>query len=137
VSPFICGTVRKSWFFRIVELVKAAVPGTPVIGFPRGSGPLAERYAKETGVDALGCDTSMPIGWIKSNLQSHRPVQGNLDPAALLAPWRELRFRIDEVLDRAAGRPGHVFNVGHGLTPRTPADNVRRLVERVRERTSE
>jgi len=65
-----------------------------------------------------------------------RPVQGNLDPVALLAPWRELRYRIDDVLERAAGRPGHVFNVGHGLTPRTPVDNVRRLVEHVRERTA-
>ena len=58
------------------------------------------------------------------------------DPASLLAPWRELRFRIDDVLDRAGGRPGHVFNVGHGLTPQTPEDNVHRLVEHVRERTS-
>jgi uroporphyrinogen decarboxylase len=63
-------------------------------------------------------------------------VQGNLDPAALLAPWRELRMRIDDVLDRAAGRPGHIFNVGHGLVPQTPVENVRRLVEHVRERTA-
>ena len=63
-------------------------------------------------------------------------MQGNLDPAALLAPWRELQFRIDDVLERAASRSGHVFNVGHGLVPQTPVDNVKRLVEHVRERTS-
>jgi uroporphyrinogen decarboxylase len=65
-----------------------------------------------------------------------RPVQGNLDPIALLAPWRELEARIDELLDQAEDRPGHVFNVGHGLVPQTPVDNVRRLVDHVRERTS-
>ena len=59
-------------------------------------------------------------------------MQGNLDPAALLAPWRELRWRIDDVLERADGRPGHIFNLGHGLVPQTPVDNVRLLVEHVR-----
>jgi len=84
----------------------------------------------------VGLDWSLPLDEAWERVGFDRPVQGNLDPAALLAPWRELRFRIDDVLERAAGRPGHVFNVGHGLTPQTPVDNVRRLVERVREQTS-
>jgi uroporphyrinogen decarboxylase len=63
-------------------------------------------------------------------------VQGNLDPIALLSSGRELEARIDEILEQAGGRPGHVFNVGHGLVPQTPVDNVRRLVDHVRERTS-
>jgi uroporphyrinogen decarboxylase len=54
----------------------------------------------------------------------------------LLAPWRELRFQIDDVLDRAAGRPGHIFNLGHGVLPATPVDIVRRLVDHVHERTA-
>jgi uroporphyrinogen decarboxylase len=56
-------------------------------------------------------------------------VQGNLDPAALLAPWPELRDRAQAVLDQAAGRPGHIFNLGHGLLPETPLENLRRLVD--------
>ena len=71
---------------RLVELVKARFRARPMIGFPRGAGLLAERYAKETGVDAVGCDTSMPLDWIKARLQSLVPVQGNLDP--LLARCR-------------------------------------------------
>ena len=57
-------------------------------------------------------------------------------PISLLAPWRELASRIDDVLDRAGGRPGHVFNLGHGIVPQTPLDNVRRLVEHVQGRAS-
>jgi uroporphyrinogen decarboxylase len=56
-------------------------------------------------------------------------IQGNLDPVALLAPWPALKQRARDVLDRAAGRRGHVFNLGHGILPRTPVDNVRRLVD--------
>jgi uroporphyrinogen decarboxylase len=65
-----------------------------------------------------------------------KAVMGNLDPAALLAPWRELRFRVDAVLAGANGRPGHIFNLGHGIFPNTPVDNVRRLVDYVHERSS-
>ena len=64
-------------------------------------------------------------------------MQGNLDPTALLGPWRELKVRIDEVLDDAAGRPGHIFNVGHGVLQTTPLDSVRRLVDYVAERTTQ
>jgi uroporphyrinogen decarboxylase len=63
-------------------------------------------------------------------------VQGNLDPVALYAPWPELKKRAQIVLDQAAGRPGHIFNLGHGLLPQTPVDNVRRLVDFVHEETA-
>jgi uroporphyrinogen decarboxylase len=63
-------------------------------------------------------------------------VQGNLDPAALLAPRERLLARVDDVLRRAGGRPGHVFNLGHGILPSTPVESVRAVVERVRETTS-
>jgi uroporphyrinogen decarboxylase len=107
----------------------------PVVNFSLGvSSYLADAAA--CGGDVVGLDWSLPLDEAWERVGFDRPVQGNLDPASLLAPWRELRFRIDDVLDRAAGRPGHVFNVGHGLTPQTPEDNVRRLVEHVRERTS-
>ncbi len=114
---------------------KVAAAGVPVVNFSLGVGAyLAEAAA--CGGDVVGLDWSLPLDEAWERVGFDRPVQGNLDPAALLAPWRELRFRIDDVLERAAGRPGHVFNVGHGLTPQTPVDNVRRLVEHVREQTS-
>ncbi|HLG09007.1 MAG TPA: uroporphyrinogen decarboxylase [Gaiellaceae bacterium] len=109
--------------------------GVPVINFSLGvSSYLAEAAA--CGGDVIGLDWQLPLDEAWERVGFDRPVQGNLDPAALLAPWRELRFRIDDVLDRAGGRPGHIFNVGHGLGPQTLVDNVRRLVEHVRERTS-
>ncbi len=109
--------------------------GVPVINFSLGvSAYLPEAAA--CGGDVVGLDWQLPLDEAWHTVGFDRPVQGNLDPAALLAPWRELRARIDDVLDRADGRPGHVFNVGHGLVPQTPVDNVRRLVEHVRERTS-
>jgi uroporphyrinogen decarboxylase len=109
--------------------------GVPVINFSLGvSAYLVDAAA--CGGDVVGLDWQLPLDEAWARVGYERPVQGNLDPAALLAPWRELRVRIDDVLDRAGRRPGHVFNVGHGLVPRTPVDNVRRLVEHVRERTS-
>jgi uroporphyrinogen decarboxylase len=114
---------------------KVAAAGVPVVNFSLGvSAYLAEAAA--CGGDVVGLDWSLPLDEAWERVGFERPVQGNLDPVSLLAPWRELRLRADDVLARAAGRPGHIFNVGHGLTPQTPVDNVRRLVEHVRERTS-
>jgi len=114
---------------------KVAAAGVPVITFSLGVSAYLED-AVACGGDVVGLDWALPLDEAWARVGFERPVQGNLDPAALLAPWRELRYRIDDVLERAGGRPGHVFNVGHGLTPRTPVDNVRRLVEHVRERAS-
>jgi uroporphyrinogen decarboxylase len=114
---------------------KVAEAGVPVINFSLGvSAYLSEAAA--CGGDVVGLDWTLPLDEAWRRVGFERPVQGNLDPAVLLAPWRELGFRIDDVLERAGGRAGHVFNVGHGLAPTTPTDNVRRLVEHVRERTS-
>jgi uroporphyrinogen decarboxylase len=109
--------------------------GVPVVNFSLGVGAYLEDAAA-CGGDVVGLDWTLPLDEAWARVGFERPVQGNLDPASLLAPWRELRARIDDVLDRAGGRPGHVFNVGHGLVPQTPGDNVRRLVEHVHERTS-
>jgi uroporphyrinogen decarboxylase len=108
--------------------------GVPVINYSLGVSAYLEEAAA-CGGDVVGLDWQLPLDEAWRRVGFERPVQGNLDPASLLAPWRELRVRIDDVLDRAAGRPGHVFNVGHGLVPSTPVENVKRLVERVRERT--
>jgi len=112
-----------------------ASAGVPVINFSLGVGAyLAD--AAGCGGDVVGLDWQLPLDDAWATVGFERSVQGNLDPAALLAPWRELEVRIDDVLERAGGRPGHVFNVGHGLVPQTPVENVRRLVEHVREWTS-
>jgi len=108
--------------------------GVPVINFSLGVGAyLAD--AATCGGDVVGLDWQLPIDEAWSVVGLDRPIQGNLDPISLLAPWRVLCARIDDVLDRVDGRPGHVFNLGHGLVPETPVDNVRRLVEHVQERT--
>jgi uroporphyrinogen decarboxylase len=114
---------------------RVATAGVPVVNFSLGVGTYLE-HAAGCGGDVVGIDWQLPLDEAWERVGFDRPVQGNLDPAALLTPWRELRFRIDGVLERAGGRPGHVFNVGHGLVPQTPTDNVLRLVEHVRERTS-
>jgi uroporphyrinogen decarboxylase len=112
-----------------------AKAGVPVINFSLGVGAyLADAAA--CGGDVVGLDWQLSLADSWRIVGHDRPVQGNLDPIALLAPWRELEARIDEILDQAEDRPGHVFNVGHGLVPKTPVDNVRRLVDHVRERTT-
>jgi uroporphyrinogen decarboxylase len=114
---------------------KVAAAGVPVVNFSLGVSAYLEDAAA-CGGDVVGLDWSLPLDEAWARVGFERAVQGNLDPATLLAPWRELRHRIDDVLERAGSRPGHVFNVGHGLTPRTPVDNVRKLVAHVSELTS-
>ena len=90
----------------------------------------------DAGGDVVGVDWRLPLdeAWAKIGLE--RSIMGNLDPVTLFAPWRELRYHVDDVLQRAAGRPGHIFNLGHGILPETPVDTVRRLVDYVHERTA-
>ncbi len=116
---------------RLVAQVKAKLPQIPVIGFPRGAGVGAERYAKETGVDAVSCDTSQPIAWIKERLQKLVPVQGNLDPVLLVAGGPQLDRRVEAIL-AALGSGPFIFNLGHGILPETPIEHVTRLVSLVK-----
>jgi uroporphyrinogen decarboxylase len=110
----------------LVELVKANMPEIPVIGFPRGTDLLAERYARETGIDAIGCGTTMPVGWMQ-RLQVHLPVQGNLDPVLLRAGGPQLDRRVATMLETLSAGP-FIFNLGHGILPDTPIEHVDRLV---------
>jgi uroporphyrinogen decarboxylase len=116
---------------QIVERVKAAALDVPVIGFPRGSGPLAERYVKEARVDAVGCDTSMPVDWIRERLQTLVPAQGNLDPVLLATGGPALDDRVKTIL-ASLGQGPFIFNLGHGILPDTPIENVERLVRLVK-----
>jgi uroporphyrinogen decarboxylase len=115
----------------IVDRVKAEVPNVPIIGFPRGAGPLAERYALETGVDGLGCDFSLPLVWIRDRLQSRLPVQGNLDPVLLAVGGPAFETRVKAILE-TLGQGPFIFNLGHGILPETPIENVERLVSLVK-----
>ena len=117
----------------IVSRVKANAPGLPIIGFPRGCGPLAEIYAAETGVDAIGCDTIMQLSFIAERLQTRLPVQGNLDPILLLAGGKRLEARVNAILEALSGGP-FVFNLGHGILPDTPPEHVSSLVALVKGR---
>jgi hypothetical protein len=102
----------------------------PLIHFGTGTaGPLETMH--EAGADVLGVDWRVDLDAAWARVGDGVPMQGNLDPLALLAPWPELERRIDAVLAQAAGRPGHIFNLGHGILPQTPVDNVRRLVDHV------
>jgi len=115
---------------KLVGQVKAAIPTVPIIGFPRGAGLLAERYARETGIDAIGCDTSMPVGWMQ-RLQVHLPVQGNLDPLLLVGGGEALDVRVGTILETLGQQP-FIFNLGHGILPETPIEHVERLVSLVK-----
>ena len=116
---------------RIVDGVRRRIPGAPIIGFPRGAAGNLARYAKETGVNALGLDYATPLDFAARHLPADLPVQGNLDPLRLVAGDRQLDERIDAIIAAFADRP-HIFNLGHGIVPETPIDHVARLVERVK-----
>jgi len=106
--------------------------GAPVIYFGTDSATLLPAM-NETGADVIGLDWRIPLdeGW--ASLNHRAAVQGNLDPVLLFADWKELKSRAEDILRRAAGRPGHIFNLGHGILPETPVDNVKNLARLVQE----
>ena len=106
--------------------------GAPIIYFGTDSATLLPAM-KETGADVIGLDWRIPLdeGWMRLDHQC--AVQGNLDPVLLLADWKELRSRAEDILRQAAGRPGHIFNLGHGILPETPVENVKNLARLVQE----
>jgi len=116
---------------KLVSAVRARHPDVPIIGFPRACGPLYTDFLAATGVDALGCDTALPLDWIRTNLQPRATVQGNLDPLLLVTGGQELDRRAREIRDTLSGG-AHIFNLGHGVVPQTPPEHVDRLVKAVR-----
>ncbi len=115
------------------ELVKELQKtGTPVIYFGTETTALLPSM-KETGADVLGVDWRIPLDQAWSSLDFQGSVQGNLDPVVLFADWREVRSQAEDVMNRAGGRPGHVFNLGHGILPETPVENVKALANFVHE----
>src|SRR6266700_3440638 len=106
--------------------------GVPVIYFGTDTTALLPSM-KETGADVIGLDWRVPLdeGW--SRLGNRGAVQGNLDPVVLFSDRKQIELRAKEILDRAAGRPGHIFNLGHGILPETPVENVKALAAYVQE----
>lgn len=115
----------------IVRRLKALHPNLPVIGFPKGSGAKLPDYVAGTGVDAVGLDETIDPAWAARALPSGLPVQGNLDPLALIAGGAALDSAVDRILEAFADRP-HIFNLGHGILPDTPIAHVEQLLGRIR-----
>lgn len=115
----------------LVARIKSERPGVPVIGFPKGAGLLYEAFVIETGVDAVSLDTGLPLAWARATLQTRVTVQGNLDPLMLVVGGEAMDKAIDHILAEL-GRGPFIFNLGHGIIPMTPPENVARLAERIR-----
>jgi uroporphyrinogen decarboxylase len=115
----------------IVEKVRSDVPDAKIIGFPRGAGTELGRYVDAVAVDAIGLDWTVELDFARSEIQRRRPVQGNLDPLALLAGGAALDRSIDAILTAFAHGP-FIFNLGHGVLRDTPISHVERLIARVR-----
>lgn len=115
----------------IVRRLKARHPDAPIIGFPKGAGGKLAAYAEGTGVDALGLDETVDPHWANRQLPRDLPVQGNLDPLALIAGGSDLTSAVDNILSAFTDRP-HVFNLGHGILPDTPIEHVQKLLTLVR-----
>ncbi|MEX6506120.1 uroporphyrinogen decarboxylase [Jiella sp. M17.18] len=115
---------------RMVEKVRAAIPGAKIIGFPKGAGALLSTYRQKTGVDAVGLDWSVPWSQAKA-MQTDGAVQGNLDPLRLIAGGRALEEGVDRILE-ALGDGPLIFNLGHGITPDAPIAHVEALLKRIR-----
>jgi uroporphyrinogen decarboxylase len=116
---------------RLVERLKADHPDVPIIGFPKGAGGKLRAYASETGINAVGIDETVDPAWAHRELAEGLPVQGNLDPLALIAGGEQMRKAAQLILDAFRGRP-HIFNLGHGILPDTPIEHVQELVAFVR-----
>ncbi len=115
----------------IVAALKERHPGAPIIGFPKGAGGKLPAYARETGVDAIGLDETVDPVWAAEALPATLPVQGNLDPLALIAGGEALERAALHIISTFEERP-HIFNLGHGILPDTPIAHVEQLLELVR-----
>lgn len=118
---------------RIVHAIKDKYPDIPVILFTKGGGAWLTAQA-ETGCDALSLDWTVNMEKARQEVGAKVALQGNLDPAVLLASPENIRYEARKVLDSFGTGPGHIFNLGHGITPDVPPDNVQVLVEAVHQK---
>lgn len=115
---------------RIVQKVRAVYPDARIIGFPKAAGMLYAGYREKTGVDVLGLDWSVPFSFAQE-LQKEGAIQGNLDPLRVVAGGEALDEGVDAIL-KNLGQGPLIFNLGHGITPQAPIENVQRMIDRVR-----
>ncbi len=115
----------------IVKALKLRHPDVPIIGFPKGAGGKIVAYARQTGVDAIGIDETVDPVWADAVLPKDMPVQGNLDPLALIAGGDTLERAVAKITNAFAGRP-HIFNLGHGIQQDTPIEHVEKLLTLIR-----
>jgi uroporphyrinogen decarboxylase len=115
---------------RAIEI--ASQSQVPIIHFSTHTSGMLD-LVKEAGGDVIGFDWRISLERAWNIVGNEKAVQGNLDPAVLFAPWEELKKRTKQVLDQGVGRPGYIFNLGHGILPHTPISNVQRLVDFVHE----
>jgi uroporphyrinogen decarboxylase len=115
--------------------ITGLIPGIPVIHFSTGTGGFVKSL-RAAGGDVIGVDWRVNLDSAWDALGHDVGIQGNLDPAALLASPKEIRRRVSEILTRAGGRPGHIFNLGHGVLPETPVEHVIAMVEAVHDLSS-
>ena len=114
----------------LIERIRST--GVPVIHFGTGAGGFF-RELHAAGGDVMGVDWRLNIDQAWMDISYRSAIQGNLDPAALFAPLPELKAKVHELLKRTGTRPGHIFNLGHGILPETPVENVKAVVQMVRE----
>jgi uroporphyrinogen decarboxylase len=115
---------------KIVDGIRAVHPNFHIIGFPKGIAGNLMEFVQKTGVSAVSLDTSTPLGWAKENIQPHVTVQGNLDPILVVAGGQTMVDRVHEILEAFSDGP-HIFNLGHGIIPQTPPENVALLAETI------
>ena len=132
LSPSVYRQCVQPYSQRIFEAIKQI--GTPTIHFGTGTASLLELMA-EAGGDIISIDWRMDLDTAWERIGYDRGIQGNLDPTLLLTPWNVIENGMQDVLRRAANRPGHIFNLGHGVLADTPPDLLRRLVDAVHEST--
>ena len=116
----------------IIAELKKRHPNIPVIGFPKGAGGKLIAYAQQVGMDAIGVDETVDPHWANENLPKNLPVQGNLDPLALVAGGDALENSVRNIKDAFKSRP-HIFNLGHGIVPDTPLAHVEKLITLIKE----
>jgi uroporphyrinogen decarboxylase len=116
----------------VQQIIRGITPGVPIISFATGNPQLIPLLA-EGGAAVVGVDWRVRLDEAWQMIGPSHAIQGNLDPLALLADTAELRRRAGDILKQAANRPGHIFNLGHGVLPQTPVENARALVEMVHE----
>ncbi len=118
----------------IVRQLKAYAPNVPVIGFPRGIGSAYVDFVRDTKVDGVSIDTGMSPEWARDHLQGLVTVQGNLDPLNVVIGGPQMIAETDRIL-RALGDGPFIFNLGHGIVPQTPPENVQTLVDYIRSKS--